>query len=198
MKVFQLNCILAKQLNKVVIDTVDLSIAGVSASQGLVSYLVDGNLACSALQLDIHCMFGDIATTAPFTLSEQLNLAHLTSSDIAVVEAEINKLLNRVQLGLIVNSHSIDSFLDEEYEQLDQLYPNLNIVSCDFGQFANSPFKAVQSTDETTSTTFGFINETMYFITDKVIPETIFKAVRQINADADLGAFSRNAVLPVH
>lgn len=195
---FQLNNILAKQLNKVVIDSVDLSIAGISASQGLVSYLVDGNLSCSAIQVDIYCMYGDIATNAPFTLSEQLDLSKLVSPNTDLVEAEINTFLNRVQLGLIVNSHLIDSFLDDEYDQLDQVYPNLNIVSCDFDQFANTPFKAVQSTDDTTSTVFGFINETMYFITDKVLPITIFEAVRQLNTQADLDAFSRNAVIPTY
>lgn len=192
---FQLSNILAKKQNKVVLDSIDLSIAGISASHGLVSYLVDGNLSCSAIQVDIHCMYGDIATTAPFTLSEQLDLSKLVSPNTDLVEAEINSFLNRVQLGLIVNSHLIDSFLDEEYDQLDQVYPNLNIVSCDFDQFANTPFKTVQSTDDTTSV-FGFISETMYFITDKILPITIFEAVRQLNTQADLDAFSRNAVLP--
>lgn len=195
---FQLNSILASQLNKVLINSTELSIAGVSAAKANVMYLMDGNLACSALRVSVDCMYGDITTTAPFNFFVDLNLVHLASTDNAVVEAEINKFLNTMQIEWLSHAHVAESFLDEEYESLEQIYPNLSVIDFDIADFENVPFKVVESTDNMTSTAFGFVNETMYFFTDVLIPKVIFTTVRQFNSESNLEAFTHNAQLPVN
>lgn len=192
--------LIAQGPHKIVFAERDMSVAGVSAAQAQLSFVVNENLDCDFIRMDLFCACNDLSTTAPFSFFAALNLGKIASADATTIEAEINKFLNSVQIALLFNSHSAQEFLDEEYEHLETIYPDFDITDMDSNieKFADQPFKVVESVDNTTSTVFGFINETMYFVTDKVIPKDVFEVVEKINPLAELSAFSKNAQLPIH
>lgn len=176
------NLLASNSTHKIIFSDYDLSIEGQSAAQGHLSYLVDKDLNCTHICFDYFGCFGDLSTNAPFSFSQSLDLSKINSDDEKATAAEFNKFLNSVQLWLLFKANYCEDFLDKEYEQLTQIYPNFSVIDMDenLDTFANQTFKCVESVDNTTTTVFGFINETMYYIDKKINPQFVKEIIMNI------------------
>lgn len=199
MEKFNISTLLAQEPHKVIFAERDVSVAGVSAAQAQLSYVLSENVDCKHLRMDLFLAQGDLSTNAPFQFFVPLQLSNLATDDHAAIKGEINKFLNKVQITLLFNVHQADSFLDEEYEHLETIYPDFDIMDMETNieKFQDQPFKVIESVDTTTQTAFDLINETMYSMTDILIAKDLFQAVQKINPAAELSAFTQNAQLPI-
>lgn len=174
----------ASPITKIQINTVDMSVQGIGLTGCIVSFFAESNLDVREIGFDFFTAFRELSV--PYlAVSHTLNIEAIASNDNFIVRNEIREFLHNIQISLTTALFNEDQLSDEEIEYIDSVYPDINYYDLDRKIFCAQPFINLESTDTTTNTTTGIINELMYQFTDKLIPETIFNLVQTyFNTDA--------------